>query len=78
MKINWECFFDNSSTTEALIYFAYTKYSFKTFSQDCWPNECKMYIKMMSRIGYKKSRARAQKALVSRGYLKKEFDFCSC
>ena len=74
MKINWECFFDNSSTREALLDFAYgNKISFKNFSEECWTNDCKNQIKLLSRLGYKKSVKRAQRALVLRGYCKKEY-----
>lgn len=61
-RINWKCFFDNSSTTDALIDFANRKYSFKQFSKASWTAECKASIKIMKQRGYQKSIAAAQKA----------------
>lgn len=73
MKINWEDFFGNSSTTEAIILFALGKFTFKKFSQECWPKECKAAIKVLKQKGYAKSRRAAKHALHQRGYLFKEY-----
>jgi hypothetical protein len=45
MQTNWEIFFGNSSTEEAIIYFANGLLSFKQFLRNCWPKECKAAIK---------------------------------
>jgi len=66
-KINWEVFFGNSSTEEALAYFAQGRYSFDKFAEECWPKECKLEIKLMKSKGYKKCRLNASKALIRRG-----------
>lgn len=68
MRIDWNIFFDNSSTEEAIILFALGHYSFKRFSQECWPKECKLAIKYLKHRGYTKARRAANCALRVRGF----------
>lgn len=74
MRINWEIFFGNSSTEEAIVYFAKGKYSFKKFIEECWPKECKSSIQVMKYKGYKKCRRNARYALSRRGFKIKDWD----
>lgn len=75
MKINWEVFFGNSSTEEAIAYFIQGKYSFKSFSQACWPKDCKSAIKRMKHKGYKKCRRNARDAMLRRGFSYKDWEW---
>jgi len=75
MKIDWEIFFGNSSTEEAICLFAMGKYSFEHFSQECWPSDCKLAIKHLKRRGYVKARRAAQRALRLRGFTTYKEDY---
>lgn len=75
MKINWEIFFENSSTEEAIAYFAQCKYSFKKFFEACWPKDCKNEINRMKQSGYKKSRQNARKAMSRRNIFYKDWEW---
>lgn len=66
--INWNFFFENSSTTEALYDFAYNNSTFIKWSKDSWPKECKSLIAVMKCKGYIKSIKLARSALKRRGY----------
>ena len=66
--INWEVFFGNSSTEEAICLFALGRYSFKRFSLECWSRSCKNVIKRLKCCGYIKARTAAKRALKSRGF----------
>lgn len=68
MKVNWEVFFGNSSTEEAICLFAGGYSTFKQFSSECWPKECKQAIRHLKRRGYTKSIRAAQRALRLRGF----------
>lgn len=72
-KVNWEDFFGNSSTTEAVILFALGKFTFKKFAEECWPKECKIAIRVLKQRGYVKARRAAKHALNQRGYTHKEY-----
>lgn len=78
-KINYNIFFNSSSTTEATILFAIGKLNFKQFSAECWPKECKMAIKELKRRGYIKAYRSIRKAIANNGYnlkeCKLEYDF---
>lgn len=67
-RINWEIFFGDSSSEEAICLFALGKYSFKEFSDNCWGKNRKEAIKNLKQRGYKKSIRGAQCALRSRGF----------
>ena len=72
-KINWDIFFDNSSTCESLCEFVAEKKTFKWLSDSCWPLKCKDAVKKMKRRGYKKSIRAAKKALSKLDYDWKDF-----
>lgn len=67
-NINWEIFFGNSSTEEAICLFASGQSTFKQFSNECWPRDCKEAIKILKHRGYKKAKRGAQRALRIRGF----------
>ena len=67
MKIDWEIFFGNSSTIEALCYFVLGG-SFTDLNKRCWPKECKIAVKHLKHRGYLKSRRAAKRALRLRGF----------
>jgi hypothetical protein len=54
-KINWEYFWENTSSTEAISTFADGDYSFKEFEEACWPIECKKIVRRLKRLGRKKA-----------------------
>ena len=47
MKINWKCFFENSSTEVALIEFIEANLNLSELKALCWPKECKDEIDKM-------------------------------
>jgi len=75
-KIDWEVFFGNSSTEEALCIFATHNCSFDEFSANthCF-GECQPAIKTLKNRGYKKGIRAAQKALLTRGFISYQEDF---
>lgn len=68
MKINWEIFFDNSSTVDAIIDFINGNYTFKQFENACWTKDCKIAIRCLKSRGYKKSFRSARHAIKKFGY----------
>jgi hypothetical protein len=69
MKINWEVFFENTSTTEALVLFVRGNYTFSDFERDCWTHACKKAIRELARRGYGRAHKQAKRALRIRGYV---------
>lgn len=67
-KVNWEIFFGNSSTEEAICLFAGRYSTFKQFSAECWPKDCKATIRYLKTRGYEKAIKGAQQALRLRGF----------
>lgn len=68
MIINFDPFFVNSSSEEAICLFCIKKYTFEQFSLACWSRACKNQIKKLKRLGYKKSIMLAKKALKQKGF----------
>lgn len=73
-RIDWEVFFGDSSSEEAICLFAVGKLSFKEFSNNCsYSKERKITIKYLKHIGYKKSIINARKALNRRGFIYSDY-----
>jgi hypothetical protein len=69
MRINWEVFFGDSSSEEALCLFAAGYSTFKQFMEDCsYSKERKAIIKKLQHRGYVKAKRGAQQALRIRGW----------
>lgn len=78
-KINWEWFFGNSSTEEAIGYFAKGRLTFKQFAKNVnYHSECRKIIPILKVKGYKKSKGLAQRALKRRGFDTSDWDFDVC
>lgn len=68
-KIDWEIFFGDSSSEEALCLFAGHHLSFKEFLKACsYSRERKQVIRRLKTRGYKKSIRKAQKVLIKNGF----------
>ena len=68
-KINWEIFFGDSSSEEALCLFAIGQVSFNEFSNLCsYSLERRNVINKLKYIGYRKSISNAKRALRTRGW----------
>lgn len=64
LMINFDLFYENTSTREALIMFAKGYYNSKQFEEACWPDYCKAEIrKMRNKIGIKRSRTKTRRHL---------------
>ncbi len=60
--ISWTKFFENSSSTDALIDFVEGG-STEKLKKDCWDKECKLQVNKIKNIGVIKARQLARKAL---------------
>lgn len=68
-RINWEIFFGDSSSEEALCRFAARTSSFKEFSANCsYSRERLTIITTLKQRGYERSIRAAQRALLNRGF----------
>jgi hypothetical protein len=75
-KIDWEIFFGDSSSEEALCLFATHQSSFNEFIANChYSKERKDSIRILRNRGYKKAICGAQKALRARGFVSYQSDF---
>lgn len=68
MRINWEIFFGSSSIEEAICLFASKQSTFKQFSKEAYPRDCRKAIKHLKHRGYEKAIRAARKALKVRGF----------
>jgi hypothetical protein len=69
MRINWEIFFGDSSSEEAVCLFANGSSTFNQFLENCSYSVLrKSAIKSLKNRGYKRARRSAQKALLLRGF----------
>ena len=68
-KINWEIFFGDSSSEEAVCLFASRLLTFKQFAEYCSYSDNRLAaIKVLKHRGYNKSINAAQKVLRNRGF----------
>ena len=67
-KINFDIFDENSSTKEALWFFAKGEYNSVEFEEACWPKNAKKQVQLMRKIGVKKSRTRTRRRFTKEGY----------
>lgn len=68
-RINWEAFFGDSSSEEAICLFAAGYSTFQQFREDCsYSKERKTIIAQLQHRGYAKSKRGAQRALRLRGF----------
>jgi hypothetical protein len=63
IRINWRCFWENTSTKEELWEFVHEGKGLNAVKKCCWPKECKCEIDKMKRLPVKVVRERARKAL---------------
>ena len=69
MRIDWEIFFGDSSSEEAVCLFAAGYSTFKQFTEDCsYSEERKAAIKILKKRGYAKAIKTAKRALKLRGF----------
>ncbi len=81
-KVNWESFFENSSTTEALLEFAsgasYNK-AFQSFVKPQYSKDIVKQIKAIKQDGISKSRSNARRAITrDGGWDWRDFKDCVC
>jgi len=65
-RINWEVFFMDTSSSDALAEFAKGS-SLDNLRKDCWSQDCKIECSRMQKNGVKKSRIGARRAITRRG-----------
>lgn len=70
--VNYERFFENTSSTEAFLECLEQKINFKKLLNQCWNYDCKKEVKKLifnsKKIGYEKVRKNCMKAVNRRGY----------
>jgi len=72
-KVDYDRFFDNSSSRESLMQFIEKEISGKELLNNIWSEDCRIETKKLLSQGVKKARSNAAKALGRRGYSKPYF-----
>ena len=67
-NINWDVFFENSSTAEVLYDFAIGHYDAERLREDCWPEDCKAEALKIAKANQLAMRQEASKRLRAEGW----------
>ncbi len=72
-RINWDIFDENSSSAEAILFFAIGMYSFPELRKQMWDRSAKAEVDKLRKMGRKKALRLARAQCTRRGIDYKEF-----